>query len=51
MPEEQEDQFLDFVASLRGERECRVPAEDCFRMTEVVLKLRDAARTHQVVQL
>jgi predicted dehydrogenase len=36
-------QFADFMAATRGERACRVPAEDAFRMTEVVLKAREAA--------
>ncbi|MEA3399730.1 MAG: Gfo/Idh/MocA family oxidoreductase [Armatimonadota bacterium] len=48
---EQDDQFADFVASIREERDCRVPAEDCFRMTEITLKLRDAANTGAVVDL
>lgn len=44
VPAEKVDQFVDFVASTRGERQCRVPAADCFRMTEVVLKARASAR-------
>ncbi|MCE5237765.1 Gfo/Idh/MocA family oxidoreductase [bacterium] len=44
-------QFANFVKSIQGDEACEVPADDCFRMTEVVLKLREAARTHQVVQL
>jgi predicted dehydrogenase len=39
------DQFANFVAAVRGEGQCEAPAEDCFRMTEVVLKAREAART------
>ncbi len=45
------DQFADFVASIRGEGECGAPAEDCFRMTEVCLKLRDAVGTGAVADL
>jgi predicted dehydrogenase len=37
------DQFADFVGSMRGESPSGVPAEDCFRMTEICLRLRDAA--------
>ncbi|MGC9318427.1 MAG: Gfo/Idh/MocA family protein [Armatimonadota bacterium] len=48
---EQDDQFADFVGSIRGEHECRIPAGDCFRMTEITLKLRDAANTGAVVNL
>ncbi len=45
------DQFADFVAAVRGDKPCHVPAEDCLRMTEVCLKLRDAANTTAVVDL
>lgn len=44
-------QFLNFVRSIRGEEPCEVPAEDCFRISEVVLRLREAARDHRVVSL
>jgi predicted dehydrogenase len=36
-------QFADFLGATRGERPCRVPAEDAFRMTEIVLRAREAA--------
>ncbi len=45
------DQFANFVASIAGEEECAVPAEDCFRMTEVTLKLREAAKAGRLVDL
>ena len=48
---EKGQQFVNFVNSIRGAEACEVPAEDCYRMTEVVLKLRDAAQTKQVVEL
>jgi predicted dehydrogenase len=44
-------QFADFLAATRGERTCRVPAEDAFRMTEVVLRAREAAETGRWVDL
>jgi len=48
----QEDgQFADFLAACRGERECRVPAEDAYRMTEIVLKARQAAEMGEWVAL
>lgn len=49
--DEKLDLFADFVAALRGESKCTVPAEDCFRMTEVCLKLRDVANSNQVADL
>jgi len=37
-------QFANFVGAIKGECECLVPATDCLRMTEVVLKARAAAQ-------
>jgi len=48
---EKVDQFADFVASIEGGSACDVPAEDCFRMTEVCLKLREAAGSGSVADL
>ena len=45
------DQFADFAASISADRECWVPAEDCLRITDVVLRLRDAANRNQVADL
>lgn len=45
------EQFVDFVGSIRGENPSWVPAEDCFRMTEITLKLRGSAETGQTVDL
>jgi len=37
------DQFPNLIAAIEGREELGVSAEDCYRITEVVLKLRDAA--------
>ncbi|MEW6358785.1 MAG: Gfo/Idh/MocA family oxidoreductase [Planctomycetota bacterium] len=50
MPPEQ-DLFLDFVASIKGEKEHLISAADCYRMTEVTLKARDAADAGKIVKL
>jgi len=44
-------QFVNFVRSIRGEEPCEAPAVECFRISEVVLKLRDAARRGELVAL
>ncbi len=44
-------QFLNFVRSIQGQEPCVVPAEDCFRITEVVLKIRDATKRGEPVKL
>jgi len=43
--------FVDFVRSMDDGHESRIPAEDCFRMTEIVLKAREAAETGRPVGL
>ena len=50
LPEE-EMFFADFLASIKREREHRIPAADAFRMTEICLKLRDAADHGRAVKL
>ncbi len=45
------DQFVDFVGSIRGENESWVPAEDCIRMTEITLKLREVANSDVAADL
>jgi predicted dehydrogenase len=45
------DQFANFVAAVRGDEECEVPAEDCLYMTEVVLRARGAADTGVAAKL
>jgi predicted dehydrogenase len=37
-------QFLNFVRSIQDQEPCVVPVEDCLRITEVVLKIRDATK-------
>lgn len=44
-------QFVNFVRSIRGEETCAAPAQDCFRISEVVLRLREAAESGSVVAL
>lgn len=44
LPAPPENQFVNFARAVRGEVECDVPGEDCFRITEVVLKARASAR-------
>ncbi|MFO7948409.1 MAG: Gfo/Idh/MocA family oxidoreductase [Armatimonadota bacterium] len=44
------DQFSDFVDSI-GDGECLAPAEDCFYMTEVVLRLKEAVQSGTVASL
>lgn len=43
--------FVDFVKAIREGRPSRIPAEDCFYITEVVLKAREAADKKQLVEL
>ncbi len=49
--DERIDQFANFVASIHGDEQSWVPAEDCLRMTEVVLKLREVANTGEIADL
>jgi predicted dehydrogenase len=44
-------QFVNFVQAIRGEAASEVPAADCFRMTEIVLKLRVAVEEGEVHEL
>jgi predicted dehydrogenase len=43
--------FADFVRSMRADKPYRIPAEDCFYATEVVLKARDAADQKTLVEI
>lgn len=45
------DLFGEFVASIQGRGECVVTPDESFRITEVALKARQAADTHQIVSL
>jgi predicted dehydrogenase len=44
-------QFADFVHARETGEPCQVPADDCFRMTEICLKIRDVANTGRTVAL
>lgn len=50
-PEPTNNLFVDFVESLRAGRPSRIPAEDCFYVTEVGLKARQAADSKSLVEL
>jgi len=45
------DQFLNFVNATDGKEECEVPADDCFRVTEIILKARESASLGRPVRL
>ena len=45
------DEFLNFVNAIKGLEKCEVPAEDCFRVTEIVLKARESSETGQPIKL
>lgn len=44
-------QFVNMVEAIEGREELLVPAEDAYRITEIVLKLRNAADQHEMVDL
>jgi predicted dehydrogenase len=43
--------FVEFVECLRAAKPYRIPAEDCFYATEVVLKAREAADQKKLIEL
>lgn len=43
--------FVDFVESIRANRPYPIPAADCLKITEVVLRARDAADTKTLIEL
>ena len=45
------DEFLNFVNAVKGLEECEVPAEDCFRVTEIVLKARESSKIGKPIKL
>ncbi len=45
------DEFLNFVNAIRGFERCEVSAEDCFRVTEIVLKARESSETGHPIKL
>lgn len=44
-------QFDNLIAFLKGEETLELPADDCYRITEVVLKLREAADRQAMIEL
>jgi predicted dehydrogenase len=50
-PEPTSNLFVDFVESIKQDRSSRIPAEDCFYITEVVLKARQAADEKRLIEL
>ncbi|MGQ9730878.1 MAG: Gfo/Idh/MocA family protein [Candidatus Zipacnadales bacterium] len=48
---EPRNQFIEYVTSLREGTPFGVPQADCFRMTEIVLKIRDGALAGEIVSL
>ena len=44
-------QLVNLIEAIEGREELLVPAEDAYRMTEIVLKLRDAADRQEMVDL
>ncbi len=44
-------QFENFIAHIEGKEDLVIPAEDCYRITEIVLKLRNAADQQTMVDL
>jgi predicted dehydrogenase len=50
-PDPEEQFFVDFVRSLRGECAHRISADDAYRLTDLCLKARDAADEGRTVSL
>jgi predicted dehydrogenase len=50
-PERTENLFVEFVQALREGRPSRIPAEDCFYVTELVLRAREAADDRKLIEL
>ncbi|RLG95329.1 hypothetical protein DRO37_02695 [Candidatus Bathyarchaeota archaeon] len=45
------DEFMNFMNAVKGVEDCEVPAEDCFRVTEIVLKARESSEIGRPVKL
>lgn len=45
------DQFSNFVDSIYADEKCLAPASDCFYMTEVVLRLKEAVQSRTIANL
>lgn len=50
-PEPTENLFVEFVKRVREGKPHRIPADDCYRITEVVLRARQAADEMKLVEL
>jgi predicted dehydrogenase len=50
-PEPTNNLFVDFIQAVREDRPSRIPVEDCFYITEVVLTAREAADQRQMLEL
>ena len=47
----EENHFVDFVRAIKSGGDCLAPEADCYRITEIVLKAREAAETGRAVRL
>ena len=45
------DEFFNFYQAVRGLETCEVPADDCFRITEIALKAKESSEIGQPVKL
>lgn len=45
------DQFSNFIDSIYSDQKCLAPAPDCFYMTDVVLRLKEAVRSRTLADL
>jgi len=50
-PEPTSNLFVDFIEAIRADRPSRIPEEDCFGVTRVVLKARQAADEQTLVAI
>lgn len=50
-PGPDENLFHDFLHSITNDKPCRMPSDDAFSMTELVLKARDAADKKELITL
>ncbi len=50
-PTKKVEQFSNLIAAIEGREKLLVPAEDAYRITEIVLKLRHAADRQEMVEL
>jgi len=50
-PDESDNLFAGFIRAIRAGKQPRIPVEDCLRVTEVVLKARQAADEKRMISL